>query len=66
MGVYSKVSNLFTLYLIYNLILIESAVHNNVTHECNRHRLNGYKDKTWIDRVPNDCIFDYERKRNFD
>ena len=47
-------------------ILKESAVHNNITHECNRHRLHGYKDKTWIERVPDECIYEYERKRNFD
>ncbi len=34
--------------------------------DCNRHRPNGYKDKTWQDRIPSKAVDDFLRFRNTD
>jgi hypothetical protein len=35
-------------------------------HDCNRHRKNGYKDKTWVERIPNDFIDEFAKRRDKD
>ena len=34
--------------------------------DCNRHRPNGYKDKTWVDRIPDEFIDEFKNRRDFD
>ena len=34
--------------------------------ECNRHRKNGYKDKTWVDRIPVEFVEEFARRREND
>ena len=34
--------------------------------DCNRHRKNGYKDKTWVDRIPTDFVEEFARRRDKD
>jgi hypothetical protein len=35
-------------------------------HDCNRLRENGYRDKTWIDRIPYEFVDDFIKNRNYD
>ena len=35
-------------------------------HDCNRLRDNGYKDKTWVDRVPENAIREFDEMRQID
>lgn len=35
-------------------------------HDCNRHRKHGYKDKTWVDRIPVDFVEEFARRREQD
>ena len=35
-------------------------------HDCNRHRPNGYKDKTWEARVKDDTIYQFAALREQD
>lgn len=37
-------------------------------HDCNRHRNNGYRDKTWVHRIPEEAIetFQYHRETDRD
>ena len=35
-------------------------------HDCNRHRENGYKDKTWVDRIPDEFIDEFKNRREKD
>ena len=48
------------------LIWLESSVHNNIMHECNRHRKNGYRDHTHEPRIHNDIVHDFGVKRSID
>ena len=40
-------------------IYLESAIHNNIMHDCNRHRKHGYKDKTWLARIPDEFMDEF-------
>ena len=44
----------------------ESSIHNNIMHDCNRHRENGYRDKTWDQRIKDEMIEEYSRMRHKD
>lgn len=41
------------------LFYVESSIHNNVMHDCNRHRKHGYMDKTWLMRIPDEFIDEF-------
>lgn len=49
-----------------NIKTIESSIHNNILHDCNRHRLNGYKDVTSYDSVGIEMIDEYGKRRKTD
>ena len=42
------------------LTLLESSIHNNIMHDCNRHRKNGYRDKTWDDNIKHESIENFQ------
>ena len=43
-------------HFLFLIHFIESSVHNEVTHHCNRLRLDGYKDKTWEYRINKEFV----------
>ena len=44
----------------------ESSIHNNVMIDCARHRPNGYKDHTWVNRIPDEFIDEFGARRTND
>ena len=47
-----------TKLLIY-ISIKESSIHNNLMHDCNRHRENGYMDVTWASKIPEEFIEEF-------
>ena len=35
-------------------------------HDCNRHRKNGFKDKTWVKRIPSEFVEEFQNRREND
>ena len=48
------------------LIFLESSVHNNIMHDCNRHRKNGYRDHTHDSRINQRTVHEFGLKRTID
>jgi hypothetical protein len=48
------------------MCIIESSIHNNLMHDCNRHRENGYMDVTWATRIPEEFIEEFQKRRTID
>lgn len=44
----------------------ESSTHDVIMHDCNRHRENGYKDKTWEHRISKEQLDNFKNKRDND
>lgn len=62
-GIYLKKESIG--YLILRTT-IESSIHNDVMHDCNRHRENGYKDQTYLSRIPDEFVDEFAARRNAD
>ena len=59
----------FTEVSIFNQLtqsLLESSIHNEIMHDCNRHRKHGYKDKTFVERIPDEFIEEFKNRRDQD
>jgi hypothetical protein len=46
--------------------LIESSIHNEIMHDCNRHRKHGYRDKTFVERIPDEFVEEFKNRRDLD
>ena len=44
----------------------ESSIHNNIMHDCNRHRKNGYKDNTFKAKIVDQTLDHYNAHRDAD
>jgi len=47
-------------------MFLESSIHNNITIDCNRHRENGMKDKTWVPRITDSTTELFHEQREND
>jgi len=47
------------IYILTFISILESSIHNNLMHDCNRHRENGYMDVTWSSRIPEEFIEEF-------
>jgi len=56
----------FNLIYLYWILYLESSIHNEITHDCNRHRKHGYKDRTYEQRIPNEFIYEFDNRRKND
>jgi hypothetical protein len=54
------------IYLFILIRILESSIHNNLMHDCNRHRENGYMDVTWATRIPEEFIEEFQKRRTID